>query len=81
MVANRTLAKAIALVQRHAPLALRHHVALEARALHDVHGTFDVVINATASSLSGGEVPVDGRVLEIGALAVDMMYAPPLPAS
>ncbi|MGJ7510668.1 shikimate dehydrogenase [Variovorax sp. GT1P44] len=76
VVANRTLAKAIALVQRHAPLALQHHVALEAQALHEVPGTFDVVVNATASSLAGGEVPVDGRVLKKGALAIDMMYGP-----
>jgi shikimate dehydrogenase len=76
VVANRTLAKAIALVQRHAALALQHHVALEAQELHAVPGTFDVVINATASSLAGGEVPVDGSVLKPGALAIDMMYGP-----
>ncbi|MDM0105290.1 shikimate dehydrogenase [Variovorax sp. J22R24] len=76
VVANRTLAKAIALVQRHAALALQHHVALEAQELHAVPGTFDVVVNATASSLAGGEVPVDGRVLKTGALAIDMMYGP-----
>ena len=76
VVANRTLAKAIALVQRHAALALQHHVALEAQELHAVPGTFDVVVNATASSLAGGEVPVDGSVLKPGALAIDMMYGP-----
>ncbi|MDM0000206.1 shikimate dehydrogenase [Variovorax sp. J22P240] len=76
VVANRTLAKAIALVQRHAALALQHHVALEAQELRAVPGTFDVVVNATASSLAGGEVPVDGSVLKPGALAIDMMYGP-----
>ena len=76
VVANRTLAKAIALVQRHAALALQHHVALEAQELHAVPGTFDVVVNATASSLTGGEVPVAGSVLKPGALAIDMMYGP-----
>ncbi len=35
VVANRTLAKAIALVQRHAALALQHHVTLEAQALDE----------------------------------------------
>jgi shikimate dehydrogenase len=76
VVANRTLAKAIALVQRHAALALAHHVELEARSLDEVPGQFDLLVNATASSLGGGEVPVPARVLKPGALAVDMMYGP-----
>ena len=37
---------------------------------------FDVVINATASSLAGGAVPVPASVLRPGALAYDMMYGP-----
>ncbi|VTU19995.1 Shikimate dehydrogenase [Variovorax sp. PBL-E5] len=76
VVANRTLARAIALVQRHAPLALQHHVVLEAQALDTVPGRFGVVVNATASSLAGGEVPVAAGVLAPGALAIDMMYGP-----
>lgn len=76
VVANRTLAKAIALVQRHAALALRHHVSLEAHPLDAVPGSFDVLVNATASSLAGGDVPVPASVLKPGALAVDMMYGP-----
>jgi shikimate dehydrogenase len=76
VVANRTLSKAIALVQRHAALALQHHVALEAHALDAVPGSFDVLVNGTATSLAGGEVPVGSQVLNPGALAVDMMYGP-----
>jgi len=76
VVANRTLAKAIALVQRHAAVALPHHADVEARALQDVTGSFDVVINASASSLAGDAVPVAASVLKPGALAVDMMYGP-----
>ncbi len=76
VVANRTLAKAIVLVQRHAVLALQHHASLEAQALHTIEGAFDVVVNATASSLAGGEVPVAASVLKRGTLAVDMMYGP-----
>jgi shikimate dehydrogenase len=76
VVANRTLAKAIALVQRHAAHALAHHVALEAQELHAVPGNFDIVVNATASSLAGDEVPVAASVLKRGALAIDMMYGP-----
>lgn len=76
VVANRTLAKAISLVQRHAAVALPHHADVEARALQDVAGAFDVVVNASASSLAGAEVPVAASVLKPGALAVDMMYGP-----
>jgi len=39
-------------------------------------GAFDVVVNASASSLAGAEVPVAASVLKPGALAVDMMYGP-----
>ncbi|RYY72641.1 MAG: shikimate dehydrogenase [Comamonadaceae bacterium] len=76
VVANRTLDKAIALVRRHAALALRHQAELEAQPLDAVQGPFGVVVNATASSLSGGEVPVAASVLAPGTLAVDMMYGP-----
>ena len=76
VVANRTLGKAIALVQRHAALALGHHAELEAQRLDAVRGHFDVVVNATASSLSGESVPVAAGVLKPGTLAVDMMYGP-----
>lgn len=76
VVANRTLARAIELVQRHAALALEHRVTLEAHALDRVPGRFDLLVNATASSLGGGAVPVSEQVLKPGALAVDMMYGP-----
>jgi len=76
VVANRTLSKAIALVQRHAALALEHHASVEAQELHTVAGDFDIVVNASASSLSGGMVPVAASVLKPGTLAIDMMYGP-----
>ena len=77
VVANRTLAKAIALVQRHAAVALPHHADVEAQALDQVAGSsFDVVVNASASSLAGDQVPVAASVLKPGALAIDMMYGP-----
>ena len=76
VVANRTLAKAITLVRRHAAFALGHHVDLEAQSLDAVRGSFDLVVNATASSLSGGGVPVAPGVLGSGTLALDMMYGP-----
>ncbi len=75
-VANRTLHKASDLVTRHMALAAQHRCALEAHTLHGLGEPFDVVINGTASSLSGAAVPVAARVLKPGALAYDMMYGP-----
>ena len=37
---------------------------------------FDLVINASSSSLAGAGVPVGGHVLGSDALAVDLMYGP-----
>jgi shikimate dehydrogenase len=76
VVANRTLPKAQALVASHATLAAAGDVQLEACALDAVPGAFDVVVNGTATSLSGGGVPVPASVLKPGALAHDMMYGP-----
>jgi shikimate dehydrogenase len=76
VVANRTPSRATALVERHAALARKHGVALETTALAQVEGSYAVVINATASSLSGAEVPVPASVLKPGALAYDFMYGP-----
>lgn len=74
VVANRTLAKAEALVARHLDMA--SDVALSACTPGEAGAAFDVVVNATASSLQGAEIPVDARVLAPGALALDMMYGP-----
>jgi shikimate dehydrogenase len=75
-VVNRTLAKARELLERHRPLAESHGVALAALALDDAGAAYDVVINASASSLKGDAIPVDARVLRPGTLALDMMYGP-----
>src|SRR5688500_1239497 len=76
VVANRTQAKAGVLIDRHSALATQHGVGLEAPELHEVRGSFDVMVNATSSSLSGAAVPVPAHVLKPGALAYDMMYGP-----
>ncbi|HEX5697745.1 MAG TPA: shikimate dehydrogenase [Rhodoferax sp.] len=75
-VANRTLQKATELVARHLPLAAQNNTELQAHTLHGLGDAFDVVINATATSLNGAAVPVAARVLKPGALAYDMMYGP-----
>jgi shikimate dehydrogenase len=76
MVANRTVGKAQALVERHAALAVPRGCVLSACGLDEVPGRYDIVVNASASSLAGAEVPVATSVLADGALAVDMMYGP-----
>ena len=76
VVANRTVARAEDLVRRHAALARDHGVALQAASL-DAPGTaFDLVVNASASSLQGAGIPVPSTVLRAGTLALDMMYGP-----
>jgi len=75
-VANRTLSKASELVERHAALALLQKTELTAHDLQGLEADFDVIINATASSLSGAGVPVAASTLKPGALAYDMMYGP-----
>ncbi len=74
VVANRTHEKAQALVDRHQAVA--GDTLLQAAPLEACGGNFDVVINATASSLHGAEVPVAPGVLAPDALALDMMYGP-----
>jgi len=72
VVANRTLDKARALIERHAPVA--RDADLQASSLTGCGSGFDVVINASASSLQGAAVPVSAAVLAEGTLALDMMY-------
>ena len=76
-VANRTLARASELVERHAALAMQQQAELVAQSLQNLHGNFDLVINATSTSLSDAGVPVAGSTLRAGALAYDMMYGAP----
>ena len=76
VLANRTAAKAQALAARHATLAAANQVLLEVLPLDAVAGSFDVVLNATATSLAGVAAPVPGSVLKPGALACDLMYGP-----
>ena len=78
VIANRTVARAQELTQRHAALAAQAGVTLQACALDapELADGFDVVVNATASSLGGAGVPVPASVLKPGALALDMMYGP-----
>jgi shikimate dehydrogenase len=76
VVANRTPGKAQALCERHAGWARQHGSALRASALAEPGEAFDIVLNASASSLARAGVPVPDSVLHPGTLAVDLMYGP-----
>ncbi len=76
VVANRTIEKAQAMVDRHAAWAAQHGVTLSARTLQEPGEAFDVLINGTAASLEGVGIPVGAQVLKPGGLALDMMYGP-----
>ena len=74
VVANRTVDRALALVDRHRSVA--GAARLDAAPLHACGAGYDVVINASASSLQRAGVPVAPATLAPGALALDMMYGP-----
>ena len=74
VVVNRSPERARVLAARHADLAALHGVTLRAGSIADAGTAFDVLINASASSLQAEAVPLDGRALRPGALALDMMY-------
>lgn len=79
-IANRTAGRAAELAATHQPLARSHAVALHAGGLElaAAHAPFDIVINATASSLQGASLnlPAPAQLLANDALVLDMMYGP-----
>ncbi|MFY8103044.1 MAG: shikimate dehydrogenase [Ramlibacter sp.] len=75
-IANRSPDRARDLAARHAALAARHGVALDTCGLDGVGTAYDIVINASASSLAGLAAPVPATVLGPGTLACDLMYGP-----
>ncbi len=78
-VANRTVDKAIQLAARHASLAATEGVDCQAFGLMDeaiLSQSFDLVINASSSSLQQAALPVPASVLQTNGLACDLMYGP-----
>ena len=78
-VANRSVDKAIHLVARHARLAEIEGVDCQAFGLtHEaiLSYSFDLVINASSSSLQQAALPVPATVLQPNGLACDLMYGP-----
>ena len=74
VLTNRSIDKANSLAARHQDWARLHDVHLAVKGLHDCGESFDIIINASSSSLSGQGVPVSASVLREGSLALDMMY-------
>jgi shikimate dehydrogenase len=74
VVANRTAERAAALVERHRAVSARARV--HAATLAACGTRFDLVLNASASSVNGIGPPVLPDVLGPGCLAVDLMYGP-----
>ena len=68
VVANRTLSRAE---------ALRRHFAqrIEVCAFDRLAASFDLIVNATSASLSGGMPPLPPALIRPGGGAYDMMYA------
>lgn len=82
VVANRTVERAVELVERHAELARQAGVRLVAQGLNGLAGLagpggFDVLINGTATSLQADAMPIGTGLLRPGALALDMAYGAP----
>ena len=78
-LANRSVDKAIHLVARHASLAEMEGVDCQAFGLtHEaiLSQSFDLVINASSSSLQQAALPVPATVLQPNGLACDLMYGP-----
>jgi shikimate dehydrogenase len=76
-VANRSVDKANHLVARHASLAEMEGVDCQAFGLtHEaiLSQSFDLVINASSSSLQQAALPVPATVLQPNGLACDLMY-------
>lgn len=76
VMANRTPGKAESSVHRHQRWADRHGVRLASSSLASPGLRFDVVVNATSSSLAGAPSPVSAHVLRPGSFVVDLMYGP-----
>ena len=74
LVANRTVATAEALVQNFAGHGLKVDAAVAACGFDAIAGRYDVVVNATSSSLAAEMPPIPGSAFASGTLAVDIMY-------
>lgn len=70
-IANRTVSKAHALIQDFTNLT---ETPLSSSGLDDIQGKWDIIINASASSLSDEELPIPSTLFASAVLAYDMLY-------
>lgn len=75
-IVNRSAHRAHDLSRHTAALLPRYAPALSSGSLDEAHGEWDIVINATSSSLSGEAPALVGATYAKGSLAYDMMYGP-----
>ena len=68
-IANRTAQKAVDLADDFSDLG-----TISGGGWQDIHGSFDLVINATAASLQGEVPPISPIILAEGAACYDLMY-------
>lgn len=75
VVANRSVEKAIAMIDKVKVLTQHRSVSLAALAFQDLESqAFDIVINATSTGLSKAALPIPNTIFAGGCLAYDMMY-------
>lgn len=75
VITNRTLDKAVSMVNKVEMQGQYRHVPLNACALENLRGqTFDIVINATSTGLSDTLLPLPPTIFAPACLAYDMMY-------
>jgi len=72
-IANRTVAKAEALVELFTPVA--GETRLSACGFEQPNEPFDVIINGTSASLKGDLPPLSSKVIAQGTVIYDMMYS------
>lgn len=72
-IANRTVAKAEALVELFTPVA--GETRLSACGFEQPNEPFDVIINGTSASLQGDLPPLSSKVIAQGTVIYDMMYS------
>ncbi len=69
-ITNRTYAKAVALAEH-----FSDYTSIDAIPLAELSQPFDIVINATAASLTGQHLTLSSDIFNSGTIAYDMMYA------
>ncbi|MFV1921024.1 MAG: shikimate dehydrogenase [Methylotenera sp.] len=79
-IANRSVAKAVAMVAKVKDLVQYRSVGFAACAFQDLKGRkFDIVINATSAGLQDARLPIPDDIFADGCLAYDMMYGKETP--